>query len=152
MVTWLFCRIFSQGAKLRLYICKAIIKAVININHLYVKWICNYRNEAVRIAISMDMVKKNLVETPSTMLKYNQDSVCIIQKVPVRSRSFTEGLFSRISIHLTAVGWSIISFLFGEDSTWQWLQAWLQYNPIFICSCSVGFLVSRLGFSPVKFK
>ena len=28
---------------------------------------------------------------------------------------------------------SIISFLLGLDSTWQWAQAWLQYRPTLSC-------------------
>ena len=73
-----------------------------------------------------------------------------IHIVPVRSSILTDGLLARISIHLTAVSWFIISLRFGDDSTWQWLHAWLQYNPMLICICSVGFLVKVLGVLPKR--
>ena len=73
-----------------------------------------------------------------------------IHIIPVRSSILTDGLLARISIHLTAVSWFIISLRFGDDSTWQWLHAWLQYNPMLICICSVGFLVKVLGVLPKR--
>mmetsp|Transcript_37344 Transcript_37344/g.89821 ORF Transcript_37344/g.89821 Transcript_37344/m.89821 type:complete len:234 (-) Transcript_37344:16-717(-) len=53
---------------------------------------------------------------------------------PVRSRVCTDGLFRSSSRHCSATSKLICSLtLSGEDSTWQWVQAWLQYKPIFSC-------------------
>ena len=56
---------------------------------------------------------------------------CISGAPPVMSSVVTSGDSASISKHLSAVARSIISLRFGEDSTWQWEQAWLQYRPMF---------------------
>ena len=58
---------------------------------------------------------------------------------PVKSSVLTlPWLASRRAMQRSAVCRSIISFLRGELSTWQWEHAWLQYRPMFSCSVVAG--------------
>ena len=59
--------------------------------------------------------------------------------LPVRSSVWMEGLFSKMCRHLSAISRPIISFRFGDDSTKQWLQAWLQYSPMLAWRISTFF-------------
>ena len=59
--------------------------------------------------------------------------------LPVRSSVWIEGLFSKMCRHLSAMSLPIISFRFGDDSTKQWLQAWLQYSPMLAWRISTFF-------------
>lgn len=57
---------------------------------------------------------------------------------PVISTHFTEGDFLTISKQRSAISKLICSVRLGDDSTWQWLHAWLQYKPMFIWKMDVG--------------
>lgn len=48
-------------------------------------------------------------------------------------------------MHCSAVCLSIISVLLGEDSTWQWLHAWLQYKPMLIWNWFTDFFFRTLS-------
>mmetsp|Transcript_27046 Transcript_27046/g.76076 ORF Transcript_27046/g.76076 Transcript_27046/m.76076 type:complete len:280 (-) Transcript_27046:61-900(-) len=58
---------------------------------------------------------------------------------PVISSVVMDGVDLSSSMHCAAVSAVIISVLRrGDDSTWQWLQAWLQYRPMLSCRMVVG--------------
>ena len=66
------------------------------------------------------------------------NSGCSSGAPPVMSSVVTDGEFARISRHLSATSLDMASCRRGLDSTWQWLQAWLQYRPMFNCKTSVA--------------
>mmetsp|Transcript_82760 Transcript_82760/g.208342 ORF Transcript_82760/g.208342 Transcript_82760/m.208342 type:complete len:213 (-) Transcript_82760:360-998(-) len=57
---------------------------------------------------------------------------------PVMSSTLTLGLSRSRNKHRSTTSSDIISFRSGEDSTWQCVQAWLQYKPMLICSTWQG--------------
>mmetsp|Transcript_52230 Transcript_52230/g.150379 ORF Transcript_52230/g.150379 Transcript_52230/m.150379 type:complete len:218 (-) Transcript_52230:236-889(-) len=57
---------------------------------------------------------------------------------PVMSRVLTLGDCRKRCKHRSTTSSDIISLRSGEDSTWQWLQAWLQYKPTLSCKTLQG--------------
>ena len=57
---------------------------------------------------------------------------------PVMSSVSIEGEAASTWSTRATVSSDIVSVRFGDDSTWQWLHAWLQYSPTLTCSIVVA--------------
>ena len=70
--------------------------------------------------------------------------------LPVMSSRPTPGLASSSVRHRSVVSRVMTSFRRGEDSTWQWLHAWLQYRPMFTTMFLMFFFLRTFSVAAIK--